>query len=51
MQQLEALKARLEERGEELEQLNSTNRRLLDTLEDADGSMGGLTTGLQVRPA
>jgi hypothetical protein len=48
--QIEALKTRLEERGEEIEQLNSTNRRLLDTLEDADGSMGGLTTGLQVRP-
>ena len=37
------------ERAEEVEQLNAANRRLLETLEDADGSMGGLTTGLQVR--
>ena len=48
-QQIDGLKAKLEERAEEVEQLNAANRRLLETLEDADGSMGGLTTGLQVR--
>jgi hypothetical protein len=47
--QVELLKLRLDERGEELELLNNTNRRMLATLEDADGSMGGLTQGLQAR--
>ena len=48
-QQCEAVKERLEEKTAELDQINATNNKLLSTLEDADGSMGGLTNALQVR--